>query len=108
MMHSTIYVKCPGCNNTTLLQEIQGKYICANCSYDYTKLKDDQQKLDELLINNLKKGPMGQLTALTIHRWITLMPNQESIDYVKELAKKNGIELPGQKKGFFARLFGKD
>lgn len=104
-MHSTIYVKCPECGKTALLQQIQGKYVCANCKYDYTKLKDDAQKLDELLVANLKEGPMGQLTALTLHEWITLMPHAESIEYVKELAKKNGIELPGQKKGFFSRLF---
>jgi hypothetical protein len=107
-MESTIYIKCPGCNKTTLLQELQGKYLCANCSFDYSKLKDDTQKLDELLVNNLKEGPMGQLTALTIHRWITLMPYKESIEYVKNLANKNGIELPGQKKGFFSRLFGRN
>jgi hypothetical protein len=107
-MKSTIYIKCPGCSETALLQHIQGKYLCANCSYDYTKLKEDTKKLDELLVNNLKEGPMGQLTALTIHKWITLMPHIESIEYVKELAEKNGIELPGQKKGFFSRLFGKN
>jgi hypothetical protein len=106
MMHSTIYVKCPGCGGTTLLQEIQGKYVCAKCSFDYTKLKDDTKALDELLVNNMREGALGQLSALTIHRFITLMPNDESINYIKELALKNGIELPGQKKGFFARLFG--
>ncbi|MFA5405709.1 MAG: hypothetical protein WC358_12325 [Ignavibacteria bacterium] len=108
MTKSTIYVKCPGCGKTGLVQQLQGKYLCANCSFDYTKLKDDPQKLDELLINNMKEGPLGQLTALTMHGWITLMPNMESINYVKELALKNGIVLPGQKKGFFSRLFGKD
>jgi DNA-directed RNA polymerase subunit RPC12/RpoP len=106
-MKSTIYIKCPECNKTALLQEIQGKYICANCSFDFTKLKDDKQRLDELLVNNLKDGPMGQLTALTIHRWITLMPYEESTEYVKNLAGKNGIKLPGDRKGFFSRLFGK-
>lgn len=105
MSESTIYIKCPVCGKTALLQQLQGRYICANCSYDYTKLKDDPQKLDEVLLNNMKEGPMGQLTALTVHRWITLMSYQESIDYVKQLAKKNGIELPEQKKGFFSRLF---
>lgn len=106
-MHSTIYVNCPGCSKTALIQELQGKYLCANCSFDYTKLKDDPQKFDELLVNNLKEGTMGQINALALHQWISLMPNMESIEYVKELAKKNGIELPGQKKGFFSRLFGK-
>jgi len=107
MNKSTIYVKCPGCGKTALVQQLQGLYLCANCSYDYTKLKDEPQKLDEFLINNLKEGPMGQLMALTMHRWITLMPHQESIAYVKELTIKNGIKWEGDKRGCFWTLFEK-
>lgn len=106
-MKSTIYLKCPGCGGTTLLQEIQGKYVCTKCSFDYTKLKDDAKALDKFLLINMKEGAMGKLGALTVHRLITLMPYDESVNYVKELAMKNGIQLPGQKKGFFVRLFGK-
>lgn len=107
MMQSSIYFRCPGCGETALVQQIQGKYICANCSFDFTKLKDDPSKLEEILIDNMKQGPMGQMMAITMHRWITLMPHEESTNYIKELASKNGIVLPGQKKGFFSRLFGR-
>lgn len=106
MMKSTLYVKCPGCGKTALMQELQGLYLCANCNFDYTKLKDNPEKLDELIISNLKEGPTGQLMALTVHRMISLMEYSDSINYVKELAAKNGIVLPGQKKGFFSRIFG--
>lgn len=106
-MQSSIYFKCPGCEKTALIQQLQGKYLCANCSYDYTKLKDKPEKLDEVLVTNMKEGPMGILMAITMHQWITLIPHQQSREYVIELAKKNGIELPGQRKGFFSRLFGR-
>jgi len=106
-MKSTLYVKCIECNETALIQEIQGKYICANCNFDYTSLKDDARKLDEFLVNNLREGVMGKVMALEMHRLITLMPNVESIEYVKSLALKNGIKLPDAKKGFFSRLFGR-
>lgn len=102
MMQSSIYVKCPQCNAKGLLQELQGKYLCANCNFDYTALKDQPQKLDEVLLANLREGPWGQLSALELHRRVTLMPNQESIDYVKRLAESNGIKLPAGKKCFVA------
>ena len=107
MNKSSIYIKCPGCGKNALVQEIQGKYLCANCSYDYTKLKDDPKKLDEFLVENLKNGPMGQLMAITIHRWITLMPHNESINYVKGLAINNGIKWAGDNKGCIWTLFDK-
>ncbi len=106
-MKSTLYVKCPKCGETGLIKEIQGKYLCAVCNFDYTTLKDEPVKLDEMLVSNLKMGPMGQIMALTMHELITIMPTMESIQYVKDLAAKNGIKLPDQKKGFFSRLFGK-
>jgi hypothetical protein len=98
-MQSTLYPKCPKCRANGLLQEIQGKYLCANCNYDYTSLKDNKEELDKMLVEQLQAGPMGQLTALELNRRITLMPNSESIEYVKQLAQKNGIELPKPKKG---------
>ena len=54
MDRSTIYIKCPQCRETGLLIERQGKYFCANCMYDYALLKDDDTKLDEVLIENLR------------------------------------------------------
>jgi len=106
-MKSTLYVKCPKCGETALVREMQGKYICAVCGFDYTTLKDEPQKLDEMLVTNLKLGPMGQVMALTMNELITLKTVKESNEYVKELAQKNGIKFPDYKKGFFSRLFGK-
>ncbi len=109
MDKSTIYFKCPGCGETALIQQLQGMYVCSNCNFDYTKLKNNPRKLDEILIENMRGGAMGQIMALTIHKWITLMPHQESIIYVKNLAINNGIEWMGDKKGciwtIFERIF---
>ena len=102
MMKSTIYVKCPNCGEKGLLQELQGKYLCANCNFDYTLLKDQSRKLDEVLLSNLREGPWGQIAALELHRLVTLIPNKESIEYVKRLAEGNGIKLPEGKKCFVA------
>ena len=102
MMKSTIYVKCPNCSEKGLLQELQGKYLCANCNFDYTSLKDQSQKLDEVLLSNLREGPWGQIAALELHRRVTLIPDKESIEYVKRLAESNGIKLPEGKKCFVA------
>ncbi len=107
MTKSTIYLKCPGCSGITLMEEIQGRYICAKCNYDYTKLKDDANSLDTFLINNMREAPMGHLTAIAMYRKITLTPHKESFNYVKDLSKRNGIEFPGENKGCFWVLFEK-
>lgn len=59
IMKSTIYLKCPQCREHGLLIERQGRYFCANCMYDYTQLKDDPGKLDDILIDNLGKGALA-------------------------------------------------
>lgn len=80
------------------MQHLQGKHVCASCGYDYTQLKDSKEELDKVLIANLKDGPFGQLMALELHRRVTLMPNTESIAYVRALAESNGVKLPEPKK----------
>jgi hypothetical protein len=68
---STIYIKCPQCRENGSLIHRQGKYFCANCMYDYTKLKDDTAKLDEVLIENLDPG-FGALFASALYERVTL------------------------------------
>ena len=106
-MKSTLYVLCPQCGKNGLLQEIQGKYICAFCNFDYTSLKDNPAKLDEVLLENFKQGIMGQILAHTLYRLVMIVTPQESIQYVNGLARKNNLEVYEPKPSVFSRLFGK-
>ena len=92
MDRSTIYIKCPQCRETGLLIERQGKYFCANCMYDYALLKDDDTKLDEVLIENLKDS-FGPLFASALYERVKLVPPREATEYVHRLAEENGIDL---------------
>lgn len=92
MERSTIYIKCPQCRETGLLIERQGKYFCANCMYDYALLKDDDTKLDEVLIENLKDS-FGPLFASALYERVKLAPPLEATEYVHRLAEENGIDL---------------
>lgn len=91
-MKSTIYLKCPQCRENGLLIERQGKYFCANCMYDYTLLKDDPGKLDEVLIENLQEG-FGPVLATALYERVTLASPQEANEYVKRLAEDNNIQI---------------
>lgn len=92
-MKSTIYIKCPQCRENGLLIERQGKYFCANCMYDYTQLKDDPGKLDEILIENLGEGGFGFGFATALYERVTLTAPKEATEYVTRLAADNNIEL---------------
>lgn len=93
MNTSSIYLKCPQCRGITLLMERQGKYFCAECMYDYTLLKDDTSKLDEVLIENMREGGFGPVFASTLFERVTLVPHQEAMEYIKDLAQRNGIDI---------------
>lgn len=92
-MKSTVYLKCPQCRETGLLIERQGKYFCANCMYDYTQLNNDREKLNEVLIENLREGGFGFGFATALYERVTLVPPLEATEYIKKLATDNNIEL---------------
>ena len=92
-MKSQLYIKCPQCRKDGLLVERQGRYFCANCMYDYTQLKDDPAKLDEVLLENLQETAFGPVIAITLYEWVTLKTHQEAIDHVKKLAEDNNIDI---------------
>lgn len=107
-MKSTIYLKCPKCRENGLLIERQGKYFCANCMYDYTQLKDDPGKLDEVLIENLGEGGFGFGFCTALYERVTLASPHEATKYVTKLAENNNIKLMPSKgaiiKGFIPIL----
>lgn len=92
-MQSQLFPKCPQCRKNGLLVERQGKYFCANCMYDYTQLKDDPDKLDEVLLENIQEAAFGPVVAITLYEWVTLKPHQEAIDHVTQLAEAHNIDI---------------
>lgn len=107
-MKSTIYVKCPQCRESGLLVDRQGRYFCANCMYDYTDLKEDKDKLEEILIENLKEKGFGPLFAMALYERVTLSTSETANDYIMKLAKENNIQIiPGKREivKSFASLF---
>lgn len=104
-MKSTIYLKCPQCQEHGLLIERQGKYFCANCMYDYTQLNDDRGKLDEILLENLREGGFSFSFAIALYERVTLVPPHEAREYVKRLAEDNNIELMPSKGSILKSLW---
>lgn len=93
MDKSTIYIKCPQCAENGLLIERQGQYFCANCMFNYTELKDEPDKLDDVLLETMKQEGFGPLFASALHQRVTLTSPKESNEYIQELAERNGIDL---------------
>lgn len=95
MERSTIYAKCPGCGESTLVQHVQGSYVCAHCGFDYVaRLAGDETALEKWAVDTMRSGPMGQLAVVYLYGRITKLPNAESIDRIKSIAARNGIDLP--------------
>jgi hypothetical protein len=93
MDKSTIYIKCPQCQENGLLIERQGQYFCANCMFNYTKLDGDRERLDNILIETMKEEGFGPIFASALHQRVTLTSPKESNEYIQELAERNGIDL---------------
>lgn len=93
MMRSTIYIACPKCGQMALMQEMQGRYLCAVCMFDYTALKNDPGKLESVLLETLKQKNFGPTFASALYQRVMLVPSQQSAEHILELAKKNNIDI---------------
>lgn len=93
VQHSTIYIKCPKCGENGLLIEMQGKYLCASCMFDYTTLKDDPAKLESVLIETMRQMGFGPVFASALYQRITLTTGIQANEHIQELARKNNIDL---------------
>lgn len=93
MQQSTIYIKCPHCGEKGLLTHMQDKHLCANCMFDYTKLKDDPGRLDAVLLETIREKGFGPVFALTLYQRVMLKTSPEAATYIENLAKKNGIDI---------------
>lgn len=97
-MESTISFLCPGCGKTALVREVQGSYQCSACGLDYVTLAKNKEKFDAALVANMRTGLNGVLMALALHQFAGGLPPAQSTEYVKALAKDNGIPIPEYKK----------
>ena len=91
---SSIYARCPACQETTLIQTVQASIRCAACNFDYTTLARDDAARERWMLETLRTGPMGQLAVIHLHRLITQLPLQESNAAVIAFAQRHGIQLP--------------
>lgn len=95
MERSTIYTKCPGCGDATLVQEMRGSYVCAACGFDYVaRFANDAPALEAWAVETMRGGPMGQIAVLYLHPRITKTPHAASVEWVKAVAARNNVALP--------------
>jgi hypothetical protein len=94
MMPSSLYASCPGCRENTLVQETAGAWRCAACAFDYGALARDAPAREAWMLENLRRGPMAQLTVLHLHRVLRAMPLKDSNDAVLAFAAQHGIAMP--------------
>lgn len=94
MQTSSIYVRCPGCDATTLVQHRGPTYVCAACGFDYGALAKDVPAFERYLVDRMREGPMGQLGAIALHQWVSGVGASASVDAIRALAAANGVALP--------------
>lgn len=94
MQQSSIYLKCPGCGDTTLVLRDARGCRCAACTFDYTALASDRPRFESYLVERMREGSMGQLGALALHQWLSGLGTAESTLAYRELAARNGVALP--------------
>lgn len=99
MDRSSIYVRCPGCADTTLVQHRGPTYVCAACGFDYGELAKDAPAFERFLVDRMREGPMGQLGAIAVHQWVSGLGAAASADAIRALAKTHGIALPDPSAG---------
>lgn len=104
-MKSRIYIKCPQCRKTGLLLDRQGKYFCAVCMFDYTSLKNEPDKLDEVLVENIKEPGFGPIYSISLYERVALASQLESKNHIFQLAEKLNIDIGPAKKHSFKLLW---
>jgi len=94
MLRSSIYVRCPGCRERTLVREVRGTYDCAACGFDYGELAKDTPRFEAFLVERMREGPTGQLGAIALHQWLSGLGVAESTKAFRAIADKHGVPLP--------------
>jgi hypothetical protein len=94
MERSSIYLKCPGCSEQTLIRHLGATYRCAGCGFDYGELAQDPPRFEAFLIARMREGPMGQLGAIALHQWVSGLGVQASVAEIRAMAERGGVQLP--------------
>lgn len=74
-------------------------YVCAACGFDYGVFAKDEPAFERYLVERMREGPMGQLGAIALHQWVSGLGGAASVDAIRAMAARNGIELPDPAKG---------
>ncbi|HOW84254.1 MAG TPA: hypothetical protein PK573_16950 [Spirochaetota bacterium] len=93
MEKSMLFITCPRCGKNELLIEKNGQHLCSSCLFNYTELKEDSLKLDEVLVENINTKGLGPMFASCLYQKLTLAHPLEANRYIQELAEKNGIDI---------------
>ena len=91
---SSIYLTCPGCAATTLLERRGDTVRCAACGFDYGALRADTTAYERFAVARMREGVGGKLGIAALHQWTSSEGAAESAASLRALAERNGIALP--------------
>ena len=94
MYTSSIYLSCPGCVATTLIDHRGPQVRCAACGFDYVAFRQDTPRYEQFLVDRMREGPGGQLGAAALHQWTSTLGVEESATSLRALAERHGVALP--------------
>lgn len=94
MQTSSIYLSCPGCVATTLLDHRGSQVRCAACGFDYVAFRQDTARYERFLVDRMREGPGGQLGAAALHQWTSTSGAAESAASLRAIAERHGVPLP--------------
>lgn len=93
-MESTLYARCPGCAEQSLVIQTVGSLGCAACGFDYATLGADRAKLDAWVTERLREGVGGQLAVLFLYPRLLRIPQAAAVAQIRLLAERAGVALP--------------
>jgi hypothetical protein len=101
---STLYVLCPGCNERTLL--VQPGVRCASCGYDYAQLASDPERLNAIVLGQLRAGGFHAVAGIELRRRVTGDGAKANAEAIKSMALAHGIDLTPKGLSFPVLLIG--
>jgi hypothetical protein len=93
-MISTLHAACPGCHDVTLIRSLGGVPRCSACGLDYGALRAERARWEAWMLDNLRRGPMGQLAVLHLEHVLSGGSLAESNARVVAFADAHGVALP--------------
>lgn len=103
-MESSLYVRCPGCRESTLLTRPGVR--CAACGFDYATLANDRPALDAIVLEQLRLGGFHAVAGIALRERVTGEGAQANADAIKAMAAANGLDLTPKGLSFPVVLLG--